>query len=116
MVEKWNGLDIARIQTAFNVSYHMILNRLNILGILNDALASKLELEKIEKCVSKLLSIINGNINLCRPAEVKRVPTEYIKWVVSNYTEKLISFKSLETVLNYCRFKSRRFLYSGREN
>lgn len=98
---KWNGWDIAKIQTAFNVSYDMALDRLEALGILNATLKDNLKTEKIEKTVTKLLTAINGNVDLCKPTEVKKVPADYLEWVISNYNEKLIPIKSLENALRY---------------
>ncbi len=100
-INRWNGLDIARIQTEFSVSYDMALIRLKELGILNNEVSNELKLEKIEKTISRLLNAINGNVDLCKPAEVKKVPADYLEWVISNYTEKLIPVNSLEKALNY---------------
>ncbi len=100
-ISNLNGLDIARIQTAFNVSYDMVIIRLRELGILDNILRRKLQSEKLEKTTSRLLNAINGNINLCKPTEAKKIPTEYLEWVISNYNEKLIPTKSLEAALNY---------------
>lgn len=100
-INKWNGWDIARIQTAFNVSYDMALIRLKALGKLNDILTEKLKLEKLEKTIPRLLNAINGNVDLCKAMEVKVIPEEYLEWVISNYNEKLIPIQSLETALNY---------------
>ncbi len=105
-VNRWSGLEIAKIQTKFNVSYDMVLIRLKNLGILNDTIISKLKLEKIEKKISKLLSAINGNADLCKPTEVKMIPADYLEWVVFNYTEKLIPISSLEKALNYLDLKA----------
>ena len=105
-INKLNGLDIARIQTAFNVSYDVVLIRLKALGILDDILMDKLKLEKLEKTTSRLLNAINGNIDLCKPTEAKRVPAEYLEWVISNYNEKLIPTKSLEAALKYVDLKA----------
>lgn len=100
-VESWDGLDIARIQTAFNVSYDMSLVRLKALYILDDKTIEKLTAEKIEQTATKLLSVIGGNVNLCKAAEVKRVPTEFLEWVISNYNNKLIPKSSLQKALDY---------------
>lgn len=109
IIDKWNGLDIARIQTAFNVSYDMVLFRLKELCILNDPMLEKLKIEKMEKTASKLLNAINGNTDLCKPTEAKKVPADYLEWVISNYNEKLIPFKSLETALNYLDLNAKDF-------
>lgn len=98
---KWSGLDIARMQTEFSVSYDMVLIRLKDLGILNNSLSNELKLEKMEKKISRLLNAINGNVDLCKPAEVKKIPADYLEWVISNYKEKLIPVYSLEKALNY---------------
>ena len=98
-IAKWNGLDIARIQTAFNVSYDMALFRLKALGVLSEQLFEKLKLEKMEITTTKLLKAINGNVDLCKPTEAKKVPAEYLEWAISNYNEKLIPKKSLENAL-----------------
>jgi Zn-dependent peptidase ImmA (M78 family) len=105
-INKLNGLDIARIQTAFNVSYDMVLIRLKALGMLDDFLMDKLKLEKLEKTTSRLLNAINGNIDLCKPTKAKKVPAEYLEWVISNYNEKLIPTKSLEAALKYVDLKA----------
>lgn len=97
----WDGLDIARIQTAFNVSYDMALIRLKALNILNDEIIEKLKIEKIEQTASKLLNVIGGNIELCKSAEAKKIPAEFLEWVISNYNEKLIPKTSLAAALNY---------------
>lgn len=98
---KWNGFEIARIQTAFNVSYDMALVRLKALGLLDEDQFEKLQLEKIEKTATKLLKAINGNVDLCTATEVKTVPAEYLEWAISNYKEKLIPKSSLAAALKY---------------
>lgn len=100
-IKTWNGLDIARIQTAFNVSYDMTLIRLKALGLINDRILEDLQLEKMEKTTTKLLNAIKGNADLCKPSDIKKIPAEYLEWVISNYYDKLIPRNSLETALNY---------------
>lgn len=100
-VDEWGGIDIAKIQTAFSVSYDMALVRLKTLNILDDTVIEKLKTEKAEQTASKLLNVISGNAELCKTSEAKRVPAIFIEWVISNYNEKLIPKKSLETALKY---------------
>jgi Zn-dependent peptidase ImmA (M78 family) len=100
-VVNWDGLDIARIQTAFNVSYDMTLIRLMALNILNDTLKEKLEKDKIEQTATKLLRVVGCNTDLCKAANVKKVPAEFLEWVISNYNDKLIPKTSLATALKY---------------
>lgn len=97
----WDGFDIAKIQTAFNVSYDMVLIRLKALYILNDAIIEKLKIEKMKHTASKLLNVIGGNTTLCKTTEAKKVPAEFLEWVISNYNEKLISKTSLASALKY---------------
>lgn len=108
--KNWDGLDIARIQTAFNVSYDMVLVRLKASGIIDDAIVEKLRTEKIEQTASKLLNVIGGNIELCKATRTKKVPAEFLEWVISNFNEKLIPKKSLETALNYVGLKADDFI------
>jgi Zn-dependent peptidase ImmA (M78 family) len=100
-IDKLSGLDIARIQTTFNVSYDMALIRLKALGILDGATMDWLKFEKLEKTATRLLKAINGNLDLCKPTEAKKVPAEYLEWVISNYNDKLVPRKSLESALKY---------------
>jgi Zn-dependent peptidase ImmA (M78 family) len=100
-ITKWNGFDIAKIQTAFNVSYDMALIRLRSINILNDVIIEKLKIDKIEKTASKLLNVIGGNTALCRVSESKKVPSEFLEWVITNYNERLIPKTSLANALNY---------------
>ena len=97
----WDGLDIARIQTAFNVSYDMTLIRLKALGLLSDTISEKLKMDKIEQTASKLLSVIGGNTKLCKVTEAKKVPADFLEWVITNYNEKLIPKTILAAALSY---------------
>lgn len=114
--DTWNGLDIARIQTAFNVSYDMALIRLKSLDVLDEPLFDKLKLGKMEKTTTKLLNAINGNSDLCRSSEAKKVPAEYLEWVISNYNDKLIPIKSLELALNYVDLNAEDFEIPAEEH
>lgn len=55
----------------------------------------------MEQTAIKLLNVIGGNIELCKATEIKKVPAEFLHWVISNYNEKLIPKKSLEVALKY---------------
>ncbi len=94
-LETWGGIEIARMQKAFNVSYDMVLVRLKSLGLLKEAIFDNLKLEKKEKTVTELLKPI-GKPELIKPSNVKQIPAEYLEWVISNYREKLIPKSSLE--------------------
>ena len=98
---EWTGWDIAKLQTNFNVSYDMTLYRLKSLGMLNDCLFNKLQSEKIEKSATRLLKAIRGNIDLCKPMEIVKVPDEFLEWAITNYKNKLVPIKSVEKALKY---------------
>lgn len=98
---KLDGLDIARIQTIFNVSYDMAVTRLKGLNIIDLEKYNALKAVKQEKTATRLLSVINGNMELCSPAKVKKAPAEFLEWVISNYRERLIPFDSLKKALGY---------------
>ena len=99
--DKWTYLDIARMQTAFNVSFDMMLNRLESLGYINSLTHSKLLGAKTETTVSSMLRIIDGSDELCRPTLAKRIPAEYLNWVIENYKMKLIPFETFEKAVGY---------------
>jgi len=79
---------------------------LKALGILDNTLLGNLKLEKIEKTATKLLNAIKGNSDLCKSSEAKKIPAEYLEWVISNYYDKLIPRKSLETALDFVDLKA----------
>ena len=60
----------------------MVLIRLKVLGILDDNLMGKF---KIEKTIWRLLNDIEENVDLCKKAEVKKVPDDYLDGIISNY-------------------------------
>lgn len=99
--DKWTALDIAKIQTAFNVSFDMALARLNHICILPQPIVDMLKSEKSQTSVTALLKIINGTTNLCRPTLAKKVPAEFLEWVLYNYREKLIPKQTLEKAFQY---------------
>jgi Zn-dependent peptidase ImmA (M78 family) len=101
---KISCFDIARIQTEFNCSYDMLLNRLSSLGHLKGAQRKRLETDKAEKTVRGLLRATGGNVQLCRASEAKRVPPVFLKWVAENYRNKLIPIESVKNALKYLEF------------
>ena len=110
-----NGLNIARIQTAFNCSYDMVLFRLKTLGKLNDGQFESLKAEKSENTTERLLSVIGGNVDLCKPSQAIRIPPDYIKWVIENYNNKLIPKKSLDVALGFIGLNSEDFIDRSEE-
>lgn len=114
-VSLWSGLDIARIQTAFSISYDMVLTRLGYLGVLDENAKGKLKAEKAEHTATKLLGVIGGNIELCKKTEVKKIPFEFIEWAVSNYNKKLIPKESLDTALHYVDLNVDDLIFQGQQ-
>lgn len=96
-----NGLDIARIQTVFYVSYDMVLIRLKELSIISLAKYEELRVEKLEKTATGLLKAINGNIELSTPSNAKKAPAEFLEYAIHNYNDYLIPFKSLKKVFDF---------------
>jgi hypothetical protein len=99
--DKWAALDIAKIMTTFNVSFDMVLNRLESLGRINAAIKSRLESEKNQNKVSNLIRMIGGNNKLNLATNEKQIPSEYMEWVVDNYNNGVISQETLEKSLDY---------------
>jgi Zn-dependent peptidase ImmA (M78 family) len=100
-INEWNGLDIAMFQAAFNVSFNMVLNRLNKLKIIGQKDITRFQDSKSRLSVSRLLQIVYGSNTLCQPSNVKQVPAQFMEWVIYNYREKLIPKSTLEKAFSY---------------
>lgn len=100
-VESWTAFDIAKMMSAFSVSFEMTLNRLNYLGVINPKDKRRLDSEKEKKKVTNLLRIIGGNSCLNLPTEEKEVPSKYIEWVIHNYNDGIIPEVTLKKALSY---------------
>lgn len=98
---QWSALDVARMMTAFNVSFETVLNRLENLGIIDKKLKVRLDNEKNNKKVSKLLQITGGNSSLNTVSNEKRIPGQYMEWVVYNYNHGVIPEETLKKSLEY---------------
>jgi hypothetical protein len=61
----------------------------------------ELKAEKAATTVTRFLNVINGNLDLNRISESKKIPPVFLEWVISNYQEKLIPKSSLERALRY---------------
>lgn len=95
------GMDIARMMSEFNVSYDMVLNRLESLGKINSNQKMRLDTERIEKRVGNLLRSIGGNARLNLAGEEVDIPYEYLDYAIYNYNNNAIPKVTLETVLEY---------------
>ena len=99
--EQWSALDISRMMTAFNVSFEVVLNRLESLNIIDKRIKVRLDNEKNHKKVSKLLQITGGNSNLNIISNEKRIPGQYMDWIVYNYNHGVIPEETLKKSLEY---------------
>lgn len=99
--ERWSALDIARMMTAFNVSFEVVLNRLESLSIITKKTKVRLDNEKNSRKVSKLLQITGGNGSLNIVSNEKRIPGQYMEWVVYNYNHGVIPEETLKKSLDY---------------
>ncbi len=98
-----NGLsvmDIVRIMSEFSVSFDMVLNRLESLGIINPNQKICLDNEKNKKKVGNLLRSVGGNARLNVPSNEIDIPYEYIDYVIYNYNNNAIPKETLERALN----------------
>ncbi len=99
--KQWTAFDISKMMTSFNVSFDMILNRLQNLEIIDEKTKSRLDNEKNLKKVSNLLRMTGGDVRINVSSNVKRIPGEYIEWVIYNYNHNVIPQKTLEKALGY---------------
>ena len=99
--EQWSALDIARMMTAFNVSFEVVLNRLENLSIIDKKTKVRLDNEKNSRKVSKLLQITGSNGSLNIVSNEKRIPGQYMDWVVYNYNHGVIPEETLKKSLEY---------------
>lgn len=93
------AIDIAKIMSEFNVSFDMVLNRLENVAIINSAEKAQLDNEKNEARVRNLLRSAGGNAALNEPSNVIDIPYEYIEYVIYNYNHGAIPKETLVKAL-----------------
>lgn len=101
--EKQQGLtaiDIAKIMSEFNVSFEMVLNRLESIGKINSVEKAQLDNQKNEIRVRNLLKSAGGNATLNEPSNVLDIPYEYIEYVIYNYNHGDIPKETLVKALD----------------
>lgn len=98
-----SAMDIARIMSAFNVSFDMALIRLEDLGIIDTNKKILLDSEKVQKRVGNLLNSVGGNSKLNIASGEISIPYEYIDYVIYNYNHYAIPKETLESVLDCYR-------------
>lgn len=98
-----SAMDIARIMSEFNVSFDMVLNRLESLDVIDPDRKLCLDNERIEKRVGNLLRSVGGNAKLNVPCNVIDIPYEYIDYTIYNYNHNAVPKETLEKVLACCQ-------------
>lgn len=98
---EWTALDIANMMVAFQVSYELILNRLENLSVINSGERKRLEMQKGEYRVTKLLQLTGNAGRLNERTNEKRLPLKYLQWVIHNYNHSIIPLETLEKALCY---------------
>jgi hypothetical protein len=56
--------------------------------------------EKAEKTARALFKAVGGNEALLNPSEVKYIPTEFLKMIISNYQNRLVPFESAKKIFD----------------
>lgn len=95
------SLDIAKVMTAFNVSFEMTLNRLQDLDIINEQNKARLDNEKTSMRVGRLLRITGDNGRLNEKSNEIKIPLEYLDWTIYNYNHGSIPEETLQKALDY---------------
>lgn len=95
-----SAMDIARIMSEFNVSFDMVLNRLESLGIIDTNQKTRLNNAKTEMKVGNLLRGVGGNSKLNVASDVIDIPYVYIDYVIYNYNHNAVPKETLERVLD----------------
>jgi len=98
----WSTLEIAAVMTAFHVSFETVINRLNYLGYITNEQLADLQQQKKDKSVSAVLRTLGASTDLCFPQNTKRIPLDYLHWVIDNYRSGVISSDVLEKALSFC--------------
>ncbi|WP_026506790.1 ImmA/IrrE family metallo-endopeptidase [Butyrivibrio sp. MC2013] len=96
-----SAMDIARMMSEFNVSYEMVLNRLESLSLIDSNKRIQLDTERNITRVGNLLRSIGGNAKLNICSEEIYLPYEYIEYVIYNYNHNAVPRETLEKVLSY---------------
>lgn len=94
-----SALDIARIMSEFNVSFDMVLNRLESLRKIGTDERLRLDSERTQNRVGNLLRSVGGNAKLNLASENIDIPYEYIEYVIYNYNKNAIPKETLQRVL-----------------
>lgn len=94
-----SAMDIARIMSEFNISFDMVLNRLENLGKITADERICIDNERNKTRVGNLLKSVGGNSRLNIPSLETAIPHEYIEYAIYNYNHNAIPIETLEKVL-----------------
>ena len=94
-------LEIAKIMGVFGVSFDTVINRLKNTDIITQSERDSLLAKKNETKVTELLRAINVSTDLCKPENVKNVPSDFLKWVQFNYQKHVIPRETVEKAVGY---------------
>ena len=113
-IKKVQPRHIVRMHNYFKVSYKAMLIRLIQLGLCfpdsYDELVEICSLENKEK-LQELTQKEGYDTLLINPSKVTYIPQEYIEFVKSNYENKVISYKNMETCFNFLEISPNQFGY-----
>lgn len=94
-----SAIDIAKIMSEFNVSFEMVLNRLESLQKIDENQKARLGNQRNEIRVGNLLRSAGGDARLNKPSNETEIPFEYIDYVIYNYNRNAIPMETLEKAL-----------------
>ena len=95
----FTALDIARMMLEFNVSYDVVLTRLDSLEKINGRERISLETEKTTIRVGNLLRSIGGSARLNSADNETSIPYQYLDYAIYNYNHNAVPKETLERVL-----------------
>lgn len=97
---KLQGLDITKIQSEFNVSFEALVNRLSDIELITQKEAGNLLEERARKTSRSLFKAVGGYEALLDTSEVKYIPTDFLKMIISNYDKKLVPLESARKIFD----------------
>lgn len=98
--DELSAYDVAKIMSVFQVSFETALNRLENLGKIHLKNRGRLDNEKNENRVGKLLRTVGGNGRLNMASKEVSIPPKYLDYAIYNYNHGAVPRETLERVLN----------------
>lgn len=92
---EFSALDVAKIMSAFKVSFEMAIHRLETLGIIDSRTKRRLETERNGQRVGHMLNAIGGDKSLNDATRCVVLPFEYLDYVIYNYNHGVIPKETL---------------------